>query len=82
MKTVQVFSEKYLENCRKLSADDIVRFLDDFRRLHAGEKTPSKHISMRTPELLLETFKFRCVLSGVRYQTQIKALMQEWVESN
>ncbi len=48
MKTVQIFSDEYLENCRKLSADDIVQFLDDFRRLHGGEKRPSKHISMRT----------------------------------
>ncbi len=82
MKTVQVFSDEYLENCRNLSADDIVKFLDDFRRLHGGEKTPSKQISIRTPELLLETFKFKCELSGVRYQTQIKTLMHEWVESN
>lgn len=82
MKTVQIFSDAYLENCRKLSADDIVQFLDDFRRLHGGTTTRSKLISIKMPELLLETFKSKCALSGVRYQTQIKVLMQEWVESN
>lgn len=81
MKTVQIFSDEYLENCRKLSNDDIVRFLDDFRRLHGAATTRSKLISIKMPESLLETFKAKCALSGVRYQTQIKSLMQEWVEN-
>lgn len=82
MKAVQMFSDEYLENCRKLSADDIVQFLDDFRRLHGGATTRSKLISIKMPESLLETFKSKCALSGVHYQTQIKALMQQWIERN
>ncbi len=82
MKTVQIFSDEYLENCRKLSSDDIVQFLDDFRRLHGAAKARSKLISIKMPEPLLDTFKTKCALLGLRYQTQIKTLMQEWVESN
>lgn len=82
MKTVQIFSDEYLDSCRKLSSDDIVRFLDDFRRLHGASTTPSKLISIKMPESLLDAFKAKCALFGVRYQTQIKALMREWVEKN
>lgn len=81
MKTVQLFSDEYLENCRRLSADDIVRFLDQFRRLHGGAASRSRLISIKIPELLLESFKAKCEFAGVRYQTQIKLLMREWLES-
>ena len=64
MKAVQIFSDEYLENCRKLSSDDIVRFLDDFRRLHGGTTTRSKLISIKMPESLLETFKSKCALTS------------------
>jgi predicted DNA binding CopG/RHH family protein len=80
MKTVQLFSDEYLENCRRLSANDIVRFLDQFRRLHGGAANRSRLISIKIPELLLESFKTKCELGGIRYQTQIKLLMQQWLE--
>ena len=38
MKGVQVFTDEYLEQCRKLTPDAIVRFLDDFRRIHGGKR--------------------------------------------
>jgi len=34
MRPVQYFSDDYLESCRKLSADQILRFLDEFAQLH------------------------------------------------
>jgi hypothetical protein len=33
---LQRFSDAYLERCRELSPEDIVRFLDDFRKLHGA----------------------------------------------
>lgn len=33
---VQLFTPEYLERCRDLSPGDIVRFLDEFRRLYGG----------------------------------------------
>ena len=63
-----------------MTPDQIIQFLDDFRQLHgAGTRPPSKLISMKVPEDLLNTFKTRAALSGIPYQTQIKALMKAWV---
>lgn len=33
---VQYFSDAYLERCRQLTPAQIVRFLDEFRRLHGA----------------------------------------------
>jgi predicted DNA binding CopG/RHH family protein len=57
-----------------------VRFLDEFRQIHAPNRQ-SRLISMRVPEPLLESFKTRCRIEGARYQTRIKELMVEWVSS-
>ena len=35
-RAVQYFSEEYLERCRRLSARDIVRFLEEFRLNYAA----------------------------------------------
>lgn len=80
MRPVQRFSGEYLESTRELSADEIVRFLDEFRQLHAPNR-PSRLISMRVPEPLLQSFKARCKLEGARYQTRIKELMEDWLRS-
>lgn len=36
MRPVQYFSDDYIERCRNLTADQILQFLDDFRRLHGS----------------------------------------------
>lgn len=79
MKVVQLFSDEYLQQCRGLTPDQVVRFLDDFRRLHGNRPAKSKLISMKVPEDLLNTFKAKARLINMPYQTQIKALMKEWV---
>ena len=40
VRPVQLFSAEYLERCRALSPADIVRFLDEFRRLYGAECPP------------------------------------------
>ncbi len=80
MRAVQYFNAEYLERCREMSPDEIVRFLDEFRRLHGRAKSRSKLISMKVPEDLLSAFKTRAKLEGIPYQTQIKRLMAEWLE--
>jgi predicted DNA binding CopG/RHH family protein len=80
MKTVQRFSDEYLQQCREMTPDQIIRFLDDFRQLHGAEtRSRSKLISIKIPENLLSAFKARASLAGTPYQTQIKALMKAWV---
>lgn len=80
MKAVQYFDDDYLEQCRQMTPDQIIRFLDDFRQLHgAPVQSKSKLISMKVPENLLNAFKSKAALARVPYQTQIKNLMREWV---
>ncbi len=79
MKALQRFTDDYLENCREMTADQIIRFLDDFRRLHGSSPAPAKLISMKVPIDLLNAFKAKAALADRRYQTQIKELMKAWV---
>ena len=78
-RSVQTFSDEYLARCRDLSPTDIVRFLDDFKRIHGQVGSRSRLISLKVPEPLLAAFKTRARLRGVRYQTQIKNLMRQWL---
>ena len=95
MRTIQKFDDPYLYRCQSMTADEIVRFLDDFRQLHGDhkskietevvlsntvrEKVPSKLISMKVPENLLRVFRAKTALSNTPYQTQIKQLMLDWL---
>ena len=82
MKPVQYFNKEYLEQCRKMTPDQIIQFLDDFRQLHGQRnraQSRSKLISIKIPEDLLNVFRKQAALVGTPYQTQIKALMREWV---
>lgn len=80
MRPVQKFSDEYLERCREMSHDEIVRFLDDFRRIHGTKPSKSRLISMKVPEDLLAAFKAKARLCNVPYQTQIKKLMTGWLK--
>jgi predicted DNA binding CopG/RHH family protein len=80
MKSVQYFSEEYLERCVSMRPEQIVQFLEDFRTLHLQDKSQrTRLISIKIPENLLNVFKAKAILQGIPYQTQIKRLMQEWM---
>ena len=80
MRPVQYFSKEYLEQCKGMKPADILRFLDEFRRLYSpAARKGSRLISLKVPENLLEAFKAKARLHDVPYQTQIKQLMTEWV---
>ncbi|MFK8067386.1 MAG: hypothetical protein AB8D52_03995 [Gammaproteobacteria bacterium] len=80
MKTVQKFNSAYLQRCADLGADDILNFLEDFSNLHRQQpKSPSKLISIKIPENLLNTFRGKCQLEDVKYQTKIKQLMEDYL---
>lgn len=85
MRPVQYFTPEYLAQCRQMTADQIIRFVEEFRRLHSIQlggagRAKSRLISLKVPEDLLEAFKARARLSGRPYQTQIKELMKAWVK--
>ncbi|MDX6768162.1 MAG: hypothetical protein SF051_01405 [Elusimicrobiota bacterium] len=77
---VQYFSDEALAAGAKLSPEQVLRFLEDFRRLHGAPKSRrSRLISLRVPEDLLAAFKTKADLEGVSYQAQIKRLMTGWL---
>ncbi|HXG27490.1 MAG TPA: hypothetical protein VNJ47_01405 [Nevskiales bacterium] len=80
MKAVQHFSDEYLAYCSKLTLEQRLQFLEDFRLLHAAAQQPqqSTPISLRVPDPLLRLFKLKAAAAGVPYQTQIKRLMAQW----
>lgn len=81
MRPVQYFTPEYLERCRAMTPEQIVRFLDDFRSLQRPPaRAKSRLISMKVPEPLLDAFKARCAADGEPYQARIKRLMQAWLE--
>jgi len=79
---VQYFSDEQLQRSQALSATEKMRFLDEYRQLHGSRQADikSKLISLKVPEDLLEQFKQRCAANNVKYQTQIKQLMREYLD--
>jgi predicted DNA binding CopG/RHH family protein len=81
-KTVQYFSDEYLEWCRTLTSMQILEFLEDFKVLHCcngSKQKRSKLISMKVPEELLSVFKVEAKRLGTPYQALIKRLMEEYL---
>jgi predicted DNA binding CopG/RHH family protein len=76
---VQLFSREYLERCKKMSPTEIAEYLEGFRLLHEPA-SPSRLISLKVPQALLDAFRRKCQMEGTRYQTQIKRLMAEWLD--
>lgn len=75
---VQYISDEYLTQCRSATPKQILVFLESYRLMQAGEDK-TKLISMKISESLLLAFRQQCELEGVKYQTQIKALMKQWL---
>jgi len=78
MRPVQYFSDEYLEQCKKMTPKQILEYLESFRLLN-GPEDKTKLISIKIPESMLKVFRTKCELNGVKYQTQIKNLMKEWI---
>lgn len=57
-----------------------LQFLEDMRVLNSKVSSKSKLISIKIPENLLRAFQFDCEKQNIKYQTQIKKLMWEWLE--
>ena len=80
---VQYFSDEYIERYKDLSTEEILQFIDDFQKLHSQnhsiKKEKSKLISLKVEPYLLNTFKHQCERQCLKYQTQIKQLMREWL---
>jgi predicted DNA binding CopG/RHH family protein len=79
MKPVQYFNDEYLDQCRGATPEQILEYLESFRLMQA-QPAKSKLISIKIPSTLLDSFRRKCEFTGVRYQTQIKQLMNDWLQ--
>ena len=81
MKSIQFFDDEYLKQCKPFSTEAILEYLDNFRLIQQStDKT--RLISMKVSESLLATFKTKSKLHQIKYQTQIKKLMTDWVNKH
>ena len=81
-KALQIFTDEYLEYSKKLTPEQVVQFLEDFRQVTgAGQPSKSKLSSIKIPENLLNSFKMQAKMEGRAYQTMIKDLMQAYLKS-
>ena len=78
MRPVQYFSEEYLAQCKQATPEQIIEFLENYRQLQAPE-AKSKLISLKVSEPLLASFRQKCEISNIKYQTKIKQLMLDWL---
>lgn len=78
-KALQKFTPEYLEECKKMSPLEILNFIENFRNLILAQPSKTKLISLKVEEDLLDTFRKKCELSGLKYQTQIKKLMRDFL---
>jgi hypothetical protein len=79
MKPLQYFNDAYLVQCKDAHPEAILDYLESFRLLQLPSPK-TKLISMKVPETLLAGFRRKCELHNIRYQTQIKKLMQAWLQ--
>ena len=80
MRPVQYFDDEYLKNARAFSTGAILDYLENFR-LMQQPKDKTRLISIKIPESLLKSFKAKSDLCEVKYQSQIKKLMVDWVKN-
>jgi predicted DNA binding CopG/RHH family protein len=60
---------------------EVMNFIENYKRmLDPRYKKPSKLISIKIPEPLLEAFRFKAGREKIPYQTKLKHLMMEYLE--
>lgn len=77
-------TQSQIERAKRLKPHEIISILEDFRRL---SKTKNQKpvddktilISLKVAESLLSEFREACNAKGLKYQTQIKQLMKDWL---
>lgn len=80
-KSVQYFSEDYLRHCLKMTIEERLQYLDDFRNLFFEvqsheSKSETKLISIKMPLNLLKALKQKAAMEGLAYQTLMKEILK------
>jgi predicted DNA binding CopG/RHH family protein len=80
-KAIQYLPKEYLKRCEGATPDQIIEFLENYRKLFSNAREKSQWVSLKVELSLLEAFKRRAELEGISYQTQIEKLMKEWLNT-
>lgn len=78
-KAVQYFSKEYLDRCKGMTPEQILEYLENFRKLVRMQPEKCQLISLKIEPSLLNTFKQRAALENIPYQTLIKQLMRAYL---
>jgi predicted DNA binding CopG/RHH family protein len=81
-KAAQILTPQQLKQGTQLTTEQAVRFLENFRKFSSATSSRSKLISLKVPESLLEAFRLKAESRGLKYQTQIKHLMEVWLRDS
>lgn len=64
----------------RLTPEQAIAFLEDFQQVVHGKDLPTKLISLRVPENILNAFKVIAKSQDKKYQSVIVQLMRQWVK--
>lgn len=78
-KAVQYFNKDALERTKNMTPEQIIEFLENYRKLMAKAPEKCQLISIKIEPSLLHCFKKKAAKNGIPYQTMIKQLMREWI---
>jgi predicted DNA binding CopG/RHH family protein len=79
LKGVQFFSQAYLDQCAKMTPDQILEFLENYRLLISTVPEKCQLISLKVEPSLLKAFEKRAQMENIPYQTLIKKLMRQYI---
>lgn len=79
-KPVQYLTKEYLERCSKLTPDQIIEFLENYRTLMWQAKENTETVDLHVEPSLLRAFMQKARENGLDYREQIKELMKEWID--
>lgn len=81
-KTVQYFTQEYLDRCKGMTPEQILEFLENYRMLVSETPEKCQLISLKIEPSLLNAFKRKASLENIPYQTLIKKLMRDWLKNH
>jgi len=67
---------------KKISPDEAVEFLESFRLMMGEQDLPTKAISLRVPENLIQTLKVMAKRDNKKYQSMIVEAMRDYIRKN
>lgn len=66
---------------KKVTPEEAVQFLEDFRIMMSEKKLPTKPISLRVPENILNSYKTMAKFEGKKYQSLIVEALEFYIKN-